>query len=1102
MRWSCLWTTTPSGRLTPLLWLARRWWTPEVSGVTPLRRDSGMRAPIVKRALTQAARRLPTGMKAKLRGSVPPSLQHSVRRILNRKTTNHGLLSVVVPMYNVEEYLAECLVSVVSQSYPYLEIILVDDGCTDGSVRIAREFAKWDKRISIINLPHGGNGRARNVGIAAATGDFLAFADSDDVVAAGAYALMVGTLAGSGSDFLVGSSDRLIRNKRSPTKLSSRLHEMQRLGITASSFPGIIDDVFLWNKVFRRVFWNSCVGPIPEGILYEDQEASARAYLRAKSFDVVRQIVYSWRLRQDGSSITQGKRSFRDLDDRLSVAASVSQLFLAEADDAVGAAWFRRLFGSDLVPYYEQIPYSESSYWDRLQSGVRNLRSILDEAGTVGGVSGLELGPHERLLLAAAAQGDYSSVELILIDRAESGTGYGVELNNGKFLARPGYWHALNSQLRDISMECPPETLSFVSDVRVRGFADDGSVKLSGHAFIAGLDSDHPGLSINLFHGNAQGLEPLILQNIDEPYMDVRSGDAFAEHRQSAFAAELPQGVLDEASGENIALTIELVAGGHRFHRVHTVRRPSRTPTTSNPRVAGFEVDESNGQVKVDVAWGSMDAEAYGVVLSTQQSQILPVRKETIGGSVVRFVFELENQRWGSSLAAPPAGAYTLRYFAINASGDNGPRKPLGVDQDLCRNLPADRLTRYASVTGWETQSGHFAVSIGAPLALDERGKFHQRRLAATFGLPQTQLAAPIVFFESFGGKACTDSPRAISDLLAEQRPDLPLYWSIQDYSVPYPPYATPLVRGTSQWFEVVQTAGTLVNNNNFPSYFRKQPGQRYVQTWHGTPLKKIGLDAPIANLSASYRKLMEREAASWDILLAQNAFAEEVLPKAFGYTGTVLTLGYPRNDALLAPDREERAARIRQLLGIRADQKTVLYAPTWRDDAKSASSGHKLVSHLDFAEARRGLGDDIVFMLRGHHNVTTDSALALQSTVIDVTTYPEINDLILASDMLVTDYSSIMFDYCVTGKPTFFLAPDLDTYQNKTRGFYLDDVGPLADGALFRTEDLVERIRLSMDLDNENPTVTDSLAARFASFDGDVSRKVISQFWDHDSRR
>jgi CDP-glycerol glycerophosphotransferase len=244
-------------------------------------------------------------------------------------------------------------------------------------------------------------------------------------------------------------------------------------------------------------------------------------------------------------------------------------------------------------------------------------------------------------------------------------------------------------------------------------------------------------------------------------------------------------------------------------------------------------------------------------------------------------------------------------------------------------------------------------------------------------------------------------------------------------------------------WIDMLHNARYVVNNANFPFYYRKRDGQTYVQTWHGTPLKRIGDDMPPTNLSLPYRQLMKREAGYWNVLLAQNDFAAEILPKAFGFDGTTLNLGYPRNDVLVDADAQLKRKQARKNLGLADSHHVVLYAPTWRDNV-AVETGYAMVSYLDFDAARHALGEHAMFLLRGHANTAHQKPQPAEA-VIDVTRHPDINDLILASDLLITDYSSVMFDYCVTGKPMVFLTPDLDQYRNVTRGFYLDfeDIAP-----------------------------------------------------------
>jgi CDP-glycerol glycerophosphotransferase len=184
----------------------------------------------------------------------------------------------------------------------------------------------------------------------------------------------------------------------------------------------------------------------------------------------------------------------------------------------------------------------------------------------------------------------------------------------------------------------------------------------------------------------------------------------------------------------------------------------------------------------------------------------------------------------------------------------------------------------------------------------------------------------------------------------------------------------------------------------------------------------------------------------------------------------------------------------VRQDLGITPEQIVVLYAPTWRDNAKDGSGRHTLVAHLDFARARTILGSNYVFLIRGHHNVAGASSTHAGSNLIDVSMYPEINDLILASDLLVTDYSSISFDYCLTDKPMFFLVPDLSQYRDDIRGFYLDweatAPGPLCSD----TDQLCEAIASGRQSDD---AAYRRFKATYAALDdGGAASRVVSEIW------
>jgi len=235
-----------------------------------------------------------------------------------RSDGSSRLLSVVVPAYDVEDYLSDCLRSILDQSYTSLEVVVVDDGSTDATGVIADRVAAEDPRVRVVHQANAGLGAARNEGVRRSTGTYLAFADSDDLVVDGAYAAMVGSLERTGSDIAIGAVERLRGDERFMTPLMRENHQQSRLALGIEEAPLVLADVFAWNKVFRRSFWDAAELRFPEGRTYEDTPITIPAHFLARSVDVISDPVYYWRIRDSGGlSITQRKFEPQALIDRL-----------------------------------------------------------------------------------------------------------------------------------------------------------------------------------------------------------------------------------------------------------------------------------------------------------------------------------------------------------------------------------------------------------------------------------------------------------------------------------------------------------------------------------------------------------------------------------------------------------------------------------------------------------------------------------------------------------------------------------------------------------------------------------------------------------------
>ena len=212
-------------------------------------------------------------------------------------------ISVVVPIYNVERYLAACLHSVARQTAEDLEVIMVDDGSTDGSVAIARGFAARDRRFQLVQQANGGLGSARNTGTEVATGDYLAFLDSDDVLPSNAYELLLKPLRRTGSDFATGNVHRLTESGTSQAAFLAKAFTRTRLKTHITRFRPLIADRTAWNKLWRRSFWDAHGLRFPEGVVHEDIPVVLPAHFMASSVDVVADPVYRYRVREDGDAL-------------------------------------------------------------------------------------------------------------------------------------------------------------------------------------------------------------------------------------------------------------------------------------------------------------------------------------------------------------------------------------------------------------------------------------------------------------------------------------------------------------------------------------------------------------------------------------------------------------------------------------------------------------------------------------------------------------------------------------------------------------------------------------------------------------------------------
>ena len=272
------------------------------------------------------------------------------------------------------------------------------------------------------------------------------------------------------------------------------------------------------------------------------------------------------------------------------------------------------------------------------------------------------------------------------------------------------------------------------------------------------------------------------------------------------------------------------------------------------------------------------------------------------------------------------------------------------------------------------------------------------------------------------------------------------------------------------------------------------------MQTWHGTPLKKLATDMDEVHMPGTdterHKRNFTRESAKWDFLISPNEYSTEIFKRAFKFDDKMLETGYPRNDFLFTNSDEEAVNNLKKDLNLPADKKIILYAPTWRDDSFHGKGRYKFNLEFNMQQMYEALSDEYIIILRLHYLVSENLDISgYEGFIYDYSSYEEIRDLYVISDMLITDYSSVFFDYANLERPMIFYTYDIDNYRDKLRGFYFDFENK-APGPLVKTTDaLLEEINKTKTENFNELYNTAEFRNRFCSLeDGKASQRVADE--------
>ena len=342
------------------------------------------------------------------------------------------------------------------------------------------------------------------------------------------------------------------------------------------------------------------------------------------------------------------------------------------------------------------------------------------------------------------------------------------------------------------------------------------------------------------------------------------------------------------------------------------------------------------------------------------------------------------------------------------------------------------------------------------------------------------------IVFESMWGTKYSCNPRYLYEYIDKNHPDWECVWVLEDEHVPVNGNAIRTRRLSVPYFYYMATSKYFVNNVNFHDHYAKRPGQVEIQTMHGTPLKTLGLDVAADFPTKKMENDFIRKCGRWDYLTVQSDFVANITERCFRFKRKFLKFGYPRTDILYTKNNPSDIAKIKEKMGLPKDKKVILYAPTWR-------LKNRFDLMIDLESFKKSLCDEYVLILRLHHFSAPGWKQPPEDDFIyDLTNYDSIEELYLVSDILVTDYSSVMFDFAILDRPMFLFTYDMEEYRDKLRGMYFD-IEEMAPGPIvYSSKELEDAIINIERTENETKALRKRFQEKFVPFECSNSSERI----------
>ncbi|WP_436895096.1 CDP-glycerol glycerophosphotransferase family protein [Mammaliicoccus sciuri] len=1062
------------------------------------------------------------------------------------------LLSIIVPVYNVQGYIHDCVDSLLAQNIDnsLYEIILINDGSKDKSGEIIDRFSQSYKNIKSFHYENSGLGATRNKGINLASGKYIAFLDSDDFVPKKAYESLIESAEYNNADIVTSPVERFEDGKYTRSGLHKKVDFTQKSGIILEDVPSLLYDTTSTNKLYNLEFLKKHSLYFPENIVYEDIRFTMAAYVKAKKINIIEDVTYIWRIRTGESiSISQDRFNIQSYKDRINTCIDTLSYFKKMSSKKISEAFEKRIIEFDIPLFFPDYKNTDIEYTRQFAEITKKHLCNLDNSYII------NCDYRKQTIYNALKNDDYNLILNYSLDKVRT---MNIFIDD-KIIARDNYLtkeyldlidfnnsdiiktKVINTEfIKDkilITVKITSNLLNKINEeyltaqlfnkntetkIRIKNLENDLyelsiDLKIIGQLSIDGLNKikiiyNNNGLNSEKVlsePGKNKSLTTLLVKHknfnyrinysfgwelfiekepINTIFKDTNIIDnkliIFANHidKYSTFRLKnyREQSVVGNIKDNTISFDLNYLKKDNRLFELSVQREGLKSHNYKFQKMPKF-FKFINCQ------------EHYEYVLRVYSNHSISVNKKGLHSKLnsisqkqnmisVTYTSPYNDQVTSANLVLKSTNGKVTKQFESKKLSPNTFETIIDLETTNINHfltygkfifsvdyynheklLPESLLLNEKQnvkfpfkfvhknrIYNFTSKNGHLVYLDKIQILNKSENTKFKRDKIYKYLYPLFRLL-PIqknkVVYYSYWGDQYACSPKAIYQELSSNKKNFKNVWILNDVNTPIDGNPIKVKKNSISYWYHLATSKYFIQNTNMPVYYMKRKKQREVQTFHGTFMKTMGFDTPEFKYETRQNKIDEfqKKVNNWDYVSIPSDYMKEKAKSAFNTNVKPIKSGFPRNDMLF--DALKYKDKTKSSLNIPKDKKVILYAPTWREGKSSNIE-------MNIKKIQEKLGDQYVLLIRAHYMVSGNMDIrSYYPFAINVSHYPSIEELYSISDVLITDYSSVMFDFAYLKKPMIFYAYDLEKYLYGERGVYLD-YSNIIPGPLVRTTD------------------------------------------------